>query len=229
LKEKPSSWEAWAARVKKTVAPGNLKRSLFRLADDGFVKLGILPEMMDGAGKILHMSDTPTNIYGYLARVLRRVNPSVVVHTGDLADDVKLGMFPSEAKKYGAEARRLFNILLAPHRTVIVALGNHDRADLFPPLPPQCVVCDNMTRMTLFGANFGISHYIERVIEKPERFNLFGHDPSRESFIDDGGRYFFNGTETMRVIDPATGEIKTLLYPDRARSARSMRGGRLVK
>jgi hypothetical protein len=229
LKEKPSPWNALLERLGKTIDPGNMKRSFSRLLDDGFVKLGFLPEMMDGAGKILHLSDTPTNMYGYLARVLRRINPSVVVHTGDLADDIKLGLYPGEAGRYSAAARRLFNILLAPHRTVIVALGNHDRMDLLPPLPSECIVCDNVMNMTLFGAKFRISHYIENVMEKPERYNLFGHDPASESFVDGEGRYFLNGIEIMRVIDPAADEMSFLIYPRRTRNARNMRGGRLAK
>jgi hypothetical protein len=229
MKERPSSWDAIIELLKKTIEPGNVKRSFSRLVDDGFVKLGIIPEIMDGAGKILHLSDTPTNMYGYLARTLRRINPSVVVHTGDLADEIKLGMYPSEAGSYSQAVKKLFNILLAPHRTVVIALGNHDRADLFPPLSSQCIVCDNVTDLTFYGAKFRISHYVENVMDKPERYNLFGHDPASKSFVDDDGRYFLNGIEIMRVIDPVVDDIKFIMYPRRTQNARTMRRGRLAK
>ena len=229
MKEKPSSWGAWLARIGDTFAPGNVKRSLSRLADDGFVKLGVLPGKMDGAGNILHISDTPTGMYGYLARTLRRVDPAVVVHTGDFADDIKLAMYPAEADRYAAAARRLVNILLAPHRTVIIALGNHDRADLLPPLPSQCVLCDNVVSMSIFGVGFRISHYMEDVLDKPERYNLFGHDPGHGSFADDAGRHFLNGMDVMRMIDPVTEEMWLLSYPKSAHNARNMRGGRMAK
>ena len=219
MKKRALSWDAWLSRTKRTFSG---------LADDGLVKMGILPPMMDGSGKVLHISDTPAAIYGYLARVLRRVSPAVVVHTGDLADDIKLDNYPAEAARYAAAARRLINILLAPHRTVVFALGNHDRADLLPPLISQCVVCDNdaAVNMTFFGAGFRISHYAERVTDKPERYNLFGHDPGRESFADDSDRFFFNGMELMRIIDPITGEIMTLSYPGETKTARAIRVGR---
>ncbi|MDR3076788.1 MAG: metallophosphoesterase [Synergistaceae bacterium] len=229
MKKKPSPWGAWLVRIGDAFAPSNVKRSLSRLADDGFVKLGVLPEKMDGAGKILHISDTPAAMYGYLARVLRRTDPAVVIHTGDLADDIKLALYPSEADCYAAAARRLVNILLAPHRTVILALGNHDRADLLPPLPSQCVLCDNAVSMAIFGVRFRISHYVENVLENPERYNLFGHDPGRGSFVDDEGRYFLNGMDAMRMIDPVTEEMWPLSYPKSAFNARNMRGGRMAK
>jgi len=228
LKKRPSSRDVWASRVREFMEPDAIKRTLLSLADGGLVKMGILPPMMNGAGKVLHISDTPTTIYRYLARALRRIAPAVVVHTGDLADDIKLGMYPAEASHYASEAKRLINILLAPHRTVVFALGNHDRADLLPALSSQCIVCDNdnAINMTFFGARFRISHHAERVTDKPERYNLFGHDPGRESFVDDRDRYFFNGMEFIRIIDPVTGDIMTLAYPGETKRARAMRGGR---
>jgi predicted phosphodiesterase len=195
-------------------------------ADRGFVKLGYLPEKMDGLGKILHISDTPVSMYGYLARTLRRINPSVVVHTGDLADDIKLGLYPAEAGRYAAAAGRLINILLAPHRRVLLVLGNHDRADLLPSLPPECSAHEGAVEVNLLGANFRISHYAEKIMEKPVQYNLFGHDLSSRSFVDGEGRYFLNGIEMMRLIDPGAEEIKTLVYPRSADSARMMRANR---
>ena len=229
MKERPSSWGARLAGIKSALEPERIRRSLLRLLDDGFVKLGVLPAMMDGTGKVLHLSDTPTVMYGHLARVLRRVDPAVVIHTGDLADDIKLEMYPAEAERYAAAVRRLINILLAPHRRVIIAMGNHDRADLLPPLPPQCEICDGAASVVIFGAGFRISHYAELVTDRPERYNLFGHDPCRDSFVDDDDRYFLNGMDTMRIIDPVTDEMQFLAYPGSARGARSMRRGRCPK
>jgi hypothetical protein len=229
MKKRPSSWGVILKKLKNALAPGGMKQSFSSFVDDGLVKLGIIPEIMDGSGKILHISDTPTNMYNYLSRVLRRVNPSVVIHTGDLADDVKLGMYPAEADRYRAAIRRLINVLLAPHRVIILTLGNHDRLDLLPPLPSQCLVCDNVMDVTFFGVDFRMSHYLECVLEKPRRYNLFGHDPTSESFVDDEGRYFLNGIEAMRLIDPVVDEIKNLRYPQSTYNARNMSRGRIAK
>ena len=226
MKERPSLKRFLLSKLRQTFDTAKIKRLFLEFADDSFVRLGYLPEKMDGLGKILHISDTPINMYGYLARTLRRINPSVVVHTGDLADDIKLALYPAEAGRYGLAAGRLINILLAPHRRVVIALGNHDRADLLPSLPPECSAHEGAVEIKLFGANFRISHYAEKIMEKPVQYNLFGHDLSSRSFVDGDGRYFLNGIETMNLIDTGAAEIKTLAYPRGADSARMMRGHR---
>jgi predicted phosphodiesterase len=226
MKERPSLKSYLLSRLRQTLAPADVKRRLAELADRGFVRLGYLPEKIDGYGKILHISDTPTGMYGYLSRTLRRINPSVVVHTGDLADDIKLSMYPAEADRYASAAGKLINILLAPHRRVVIVLGNHDRAELLPSLPPECSVHEGVIEMKLSGANFRISHYAEKIMEKPVQYNLFGHDLSRRSFADGEGRHFLNGIEAMNLIDPDAEDIKTLVYPKSADSARMMRAHR---
>jgi predicted phosphodiesterase len=205
--------------------PSRPGRSFDLLLDKCLVWAGWIPEMMDGTGKILHISDTPTCMYGYLARLLRRVNPSVVVHTGDLADDIKLEIYPGEAERYRAAARRIVDILVAPRRKVVLSLGNHDRRELLPPLPSQCVICDNAVDLTLCGEKFRVSHYFESTLDKPARYNLFGHSMEQPSFSDDKERYFFNGLEMMRLIGPDA-DITIFNYPKAANAARLARQNR---
>jgi predicted phosphodiesterase len=205
--------------------PSRPGRSFDRMMDKLLVRAGWIPEMMDGTGKILHISDTPTCMYGYLARLLRRVNPSAVVHTGDIADDIKLEIYPGEAERYRAAARRMMDILLAPHRKVVVALGNHDKRELLPPLPSRCVICDNVTDIILCGGKFRISHYFEQVSREPAKYNLYGHSMEQTSFFDDEERYFFNGLEKMRLIEPGA-NIQALRYPSGANAARIARTSR---
>jgi predicted phosphodiesterase len=201
-------------------------RSFDRILDKGLVWVGWIPEMMDGTGKILHISDTPTRMYGYLARLLRRVNPSVVVHTGDLADDIKLEIYPGETERYRAAAKRIIDILVAPRRKVILALGNHDKRELLPSLPSQCIICDNALDITLCGHGFRVSHYFEHILEKPARYNLFGHSLEHSSFSDDEERRFFNGMEKMRLISP-DGSTTIFNYPKFTNDARLVRGSRI--
>ncbi|MDR1510418.1 MAG: metallophosphoesterase [Synergistaceae bacterium] len=226
MKERPPLKSYLLSKFRQIFAGTDIKLRLAKFADDSFVRLGYLPEKMDGLGKILHISDTPTTMYGYLARTLRRVSPSVVVHTGDLADDIKLGLYPTESGRYANAARKLINILLAPHRRVLIVLGNHDRADLLPSLPAECSVHEGAVDVKLSGANFRISHYAEKIMEKPVQYNLFGHDLSSRSFVDGEGRYFLNGIEMMRLIDPGADEIKMLVYPRCTDGARMMRAYR---
>lgn len=194
------------------------------LVDRTLVKIGWIPEMTDGSYRILHLSDTPVTIYGYLARLLRRINPSILIHTGDLADDVKIGLYPGERERYRVSVRKLFDIIQAPRRRIILSLGNHDKIDLLPPTPRECIICENVMDFDLWGASFRISHYIERIMSGPTaRFNLYGHTPEPGSYVDDEERYYLNGIERIRLIDPRTGEIESLPYPRFTDNARCMR------
>jgi predicted phosphodiesterase len=226
MKARPGLGEALKKRL-SGVFPAKRVSSLDRLIDKGLVWIGWIPEMMDGTGKILHISDTPTCMYGYLARLLRRVNPSVVVHTGDLADNIKLEMYPNDAGRYRAAVKRLVDILAAPHRRAILALGNHDKRDLLPPIPSQCIICDNVMDTTLCGEKFRISHHIGFILEKPARYNLFGHSPEPASFTDEEDRFFLNGIERMRLIDPEEG-MTPFNYPSGTNEARLIRRKRRV-
>ena len=179
--------------------PARPGRSFDLLLDKWLVRTGWVPEMTDGTGKILHISDTPTCMYGYLARFLRRVNPSVIVHTGDLADDIKLAIYPAEAERYRSAARHITDIMLAPRRKVM--------------------------DVTLYGERFRISHYFESVLDSPAKYNLFGHSMETPSFSDDKERCFLNGLEMMRLIDTDTG-ITIFNYPKTANDARLARRNR---
>ncbi|MDR2780392.1 MAG: metallophosphoesterase [Synergistaceae bacterium] len=227
MKPRPGRTEGLWRKFRDFFSAGS-GRSFDLLLDKLLVRAGWVPEMMDGSGRILHISDTPTCMYGYLARLLRRVNPSVVVHTGDLADDIKLEIYPGEAERYRAAARRIMDILLAPRRKIIISLGNHDKRALLPSLPSQCVICDNddVMDITLYGEKFRVSHYFESILGKPARYNLFGHSMETPSFSDGEERCFFNGLEKMRLIGPKDAGITIFSYPKSANDARLARRNR---
>lgn len=228
MKRRPPNFEAFLLKTRGKLNANRLRSALGGLAERGLVAAGWQPERTDGTGKILHMSDTPSSIYGYLSRLLKRVNPSVIVHTGDLADDIKLELYPGERERYRAAVRRLMNILQAPHRRVVLALGNHDERELLPWLPRDCIVCDGAEDMAFRGQAFRISHYPDELLLRPARYNLFGHCAAPPSYDDDSGRHFFNGLEWMRLIDPDSGEIQLLRYPSGTDDARLLRKAKRV-
>lgn len=226
MKRRPSDTEAFLRKLKKKFDVGGFRGAFNTIADWGLVAAGWQPEEMDGRGKLLHISDTPSTIYGYLSRLLKRINPSVVVHTGDLADDIKLELYPGERERYRAAVKKLLNILQAPHRRVVLSLGNHDEKELLPYLSSDCVICEEGQEMTFQGASFRAAHYVESLLEQPARYNLFGHGLETRSYEDAEGRFFLNGLEWIRLIDPGSGEILHIKYPRGTDNARTMRACR---
>lgn len=220
MKKTPSFWK----RIGDIFSPTEMKRKTDRFIDDLLVRSRLVPERVDGRGMILHMSDTPTAIYPYLARLLRRVNPSVVVHTGDLADNIKLELYAGEEKSYQEAMIKLISIITAPHREVYLFLGNHDKIELLPRLPKQCSIFEDCADFNYRGALFSASHYYEKIQGQNSDFKLFGHAGQPKSY-DEGARYYLNGVESMWLIDPIKRELRALPYPSRTDKCRTMRVG----
>ena len=49
---------------------------------------------------ILHISDTPTSYYANIERLLKQIRPTLLIHTGDLADEYKVGRIPEHLPGY---------------------------------------------------------------------------------------------------------------------------------
>lgn len=220
---KPRDPEPFSKKLNRRFETLGFRGAFNTVVDRALVALRWQPEEMDGRGMIMHLSDTPSGIYGYIARLLRRTRPSVIVHTGDLADDIKLELYPGESERYRAAARRLLDIVRAPHRRVYMVLGNHDDRELLPPAPPDCQVYGGAVTLTLLGASFRISHYIQALREQPASYNLFGHTSTPHSHEDESKRVFLNGMEGIRLIDPRDGAIWQFDYPKGTNEARMLR------
>ena len=51
---------------------------------------------------LLHISDTPSEIYPYIFKIIDILKPQYIFHTGDLADNVKLEINKDRIKGYCA-------------------------------------------------------------------------------------------------------------------------------
>ena len=67
--------------------------------------LSIPPEARRVSCALLHVSDTPSVFYPDLARLLVAVRPRFVVHTGDLADEIKIRSGVLDRALYGQKTR----------------------------------------------------------------------------------------------------------------------------
>ncbi|MFZ2811662.1 MAG: metallophosphoesterase, partial [Thermovirgaceae bacterium] len=102
-----------------------------------------LPVCLEGArGRCLvHVSDTPSAFYGDLDKLLGYLEPLCLVHTGDLVDEVKLGLRPGDDALF---RRRLKGLVKAmgkvPGERVTIVAGNHDLAGEIHPAFPRAKV-----------------------------------------------------------------------------------------
>lgn len=173
---------------------------------------------------ILHISDTPTSVYPELKRLLGILKPNNIIHTGDLADDLKLQLRPSLLRNYESALIKLMQILNhSSAEKIIITLGNHDNLDLVRKYAGRAVVYEDAGTENFQGITISIAHYHEAALgsskSKRSDFYLYGHDLSLKSQRTNEV-YFLNGIEAMHLIDLSTGEVFGIMYPGGTDSAR---------
>lgn len=180
----------------------------------------------EGGPILLHLSDTPSQIYPELRRVIAAVRPAYIVHTGDLVDNVKLERRPSLARRYDHELRQLRAIIDGSGaRRVILVLGNHDSPKSAGLMPGLVELRPEGGHETIEGREIYYSHYPPadgRLAQMPDGgFWLYGHDATSPSGRE-SGRVALNGLEAMHVINLSTGRYIAIAYPSGTDRARTM-------
>lgn len=188
----------------------NLKMSLYRAA--GYV---YVPEHIKSHNeeKILHISDTPRCFFKALKNILKHIEPEYIIHTGDLVDDVKLGLYPRSKSIYERNVKQLMKIMESSKaRGIFIALGNHDDYEVVKKHSKRSVVLDGVSNIEIHNIKLRISHYYSLIEESPSRYNLFGHNLDMTNRIEEH-HIFLNGIESINVIAIQSGKIFQLFYP----------------
>ncbi|MDD4365466.1 MAG: metallophosphoesterase [Synergistales bacterium] len=184
--------------------------------------LGIPPERPPWAGLIVHLTDTPSCSYGYLGRMLRRLRPDWVIHTGDLADDVKIGLYPQLKNLYVEHVERLLSILEEHSAQILLIMGNHDIADSVREKAAISHILTEPANLAIGKLKLRVGHSQKEITADPQPLNLFGHDLSVRSGLREK-KLYLNGIEGIHLICPETGMFRRLRYPigtDESRLAR---------
>ncbi len=171
---------------------------------------------------ILHISDTPWTVFPFVERLIRRFHPAWIVHTGDLVDGVKLGLYPQAENIYCRRAGRIIRAMEQNSTHVYLVMGNHDLPDFVRQTARTGRVIEDVAVLDLGGLTVRVSHYPERILQDPAPYNLFGHSRELKSGVREGGT-FLNGLEHAHLIYPKTGRITNIRYPWGTDDARMMR------
>lgn len=163
--------------------------------------------------KLLHISDTPVSFFSALSRLIKKLKPEYIVHTGDLVDNIKLELYPRSLGTYRDYVRRLLSVLEASDaEKIIIALGNHDDKATVQSFCTCCCIIDLCETVLVGDTKFKISHYPEEIQKDPEAYNLFGHDLSLRSGMRDN-RFYLNGVSGINIIEMDSKKLHSLPYP----------------
>jgi predicted phosphodiesterase len=189
---------------------------------------GVPPEALGLASCLLHVSDTPSFFYADIGRIAEAVKPRFIVHTGDLADEIKLRSPSPDRKLYASRVQALLKVLQETSaERIFLVMGNHDDFSvvltLSAPLEGRFLVYEHCARLELEGVRIAAAHRPEDlwkcVAEDRADFGLYGHDTSVLP-PDADGRQDLNGNVKIRVLDLFRSAVHSFDYPRAVHDAR---------
>ena len=107
------------------------------------------------------------------------VRPDVILHTGDLADEVKIGRDPSLLHEYTVKVRGLLDILQASGARVVIVPGNHDVKEVIEKLAPYAEIYEKGSEVLLCGIPCRVGHQIKEMTFD-RRYCMYGHGAAGE-------------------------------------------------
>lgn len=174
----------------------------------------------DNSPILLHISDTPSGFYPELARIIKLIQPDYIIHTGDLADNIKTEFSPSLLTKYKYEVDKLLKILNSSStENIYITIGNHDDYNFLDQNKGKLKIYNELGEISIKDRKYIFSHYWEYLKREEADIFLFGHDIEKETMITDSGIYL-NGILSINIVNLDTLEVKTIKYPIGTNSAR---------
>lgn len=176
--------------------------------------------MSKDSNLLLHISDTPSQFYPELKRIIKLIEPRYIIHTGDLADNIKIELSPSLLTKYKYEAKRLLDFLNSSNtENIYITIGNHDDYDFIDENKGKIKVFTRMGELVLNSTKFVFSHYWNNLKQEKADIYLFGHDIENHTSITESVIYL-NGILSINIINLDTMEVTSIKYPFGTDSAR---------
>ena len=125
--------------------------------------------------KVMHISDTPESVYRFIEELIQKTGPDYVIHTGDLADNVKLERRPELRPLYQGALRKLARVLKGSGARLYIVPGNEDDVELVKEFFDDAVV-EPGTVVEIEGVRFALGHSWQDVVDKDADLKLYGHN-----------------------------------------------------
>ena len=171
---------------------------------------------------ILHISDTPIDIYGYIYRIIDILKPQYIIHTGDMADNIKLEIYKSQIDCYLSGVKRFIErIEKNDFAKIYYALGNHDDPEIVTNLMKKGIILEDDIVM-IEGYKLLINHYYKETAYNDIDFHLYGHSFEPAHF-NKNGTIGLNGLININIIDLSNKGVFHLEYPNGTNTSRKMK------
>lgn len=174
---------------------------------------------------VLHISDTPQSFYFGLERLVNKLRPEYIIHTGDLVDNIKLELLPKSLYRYEEYSKNLMDILLKPFvKAVYISKGNHDDFAFLEAMDLARVHTEDIAgSIELEKRKIGYSHYQYNLSDSADHIKMFGHDIGTGNKITEDSIYL-SGIVSINVVMLSSMKVFHLPYPIGTNDARLRRG-----
>jgi len=174
--------------------------------------------------KLVHISDTPVIFYDAMKKLLKDISPHIIIHTGDMVDNIKIGIYKEQLPKYENHVRKIIDILESSSaEDIYICIGNHDDYELVHKFAKKSIIIECSTCVNIFNAKATISHYPLEIIKNPSDYNFFGHDISLGNDMVNN-RIYLNGVLSINILTSETKKLFHLPYPIGINDARLLKG-----
>ena len=165
---------------------------------------------------VLHISDTPDSIYPFLLELIDELRPDVIIHTGDVADNIKLGLGLSEDLYAEKVADFVSELEVREWTTTYIVPGNHDSGSILKEQTENIILEEEETIIEVAGVSIGVAHYIENLPPRAA-INLYGHNKKTFQARD---KLFLNGILSINVILLPSQQYFQIPYPWKTQTGR---------
>lgn len=139
-----------------------------------------LPDLSEFTGElVLHIGDTESNTYPFYRKLIETVKPKVILHTGDFADEVKIGRHPEYLYEYTVKAKAIIEIMRSSGARMIFVVGNHDVKEVLEELAPDAEIFDALGEVEISGLSCRVGHRpVDMVFDR--KYCFYGHGPAKD-------------------------------------------------
>ena len=114
--------------------------------------------------RILHIGDTESQSYPFFRALIKAVKPHVIIHTGDVADEVKVGRIPSTREEYLHKIKVMCDMMASSGaEELIVVPGNNDLECEIAALLPTARIVKAGKTVTIDGVECQLSHSAAKI------------------------------------------------------------------
>ncbi len=124
--------------------------------------------------KLLHIGDTHSATYPFYKQLIRIVKPDIIIHTGDTADELKVGWDVSARGLYLERVTELFDFLKNTGSTVYWVPGNNDLPEEVAKIAPFAHIKEPDSVLDIEGTRICVTHSREQITQKADIY-LYGH------------------------------------------------------